>query len=118
MNSGDQRDLGNEMRSILLAHFSPPVYFWNLKNSPRFVFDRPAFCSETSSEQPPFHTEQVSFGTPTYKIQTWKLLISFTAGTWQGLAQVLFVFFNRLFSYATCNQILDEQEDFKLVSKP
>lgn len=53
MNSGDQRDLGNEMRSILLAHFFPLVYFWNLKNSPRFVFYRPAFCSATSTEQPP-----------------------------------------------------------------
>lgn len=53
MNSGDQRDLGNETRSILLAHFFPLVYFWNLKNFPRFVFYRPAFCSAPSAEQPP-----------------------------------------------------------------
>lgn len=49
------------------------------------------------------------------KIQSWKLLISFTAGEPKSLAQVLFVFFNRLLSCATCKQIREEQ-DFKLGS--
>lgn len=34
MNSGDQRDLGNEMRSILLAHF-PPLSIFGIKKIPQ-----------------------------------------------------------------------------------